>query len=409
MRRILLVTMPFAIALSVTSCCTNHHKAQGAPAVVPTTEVTAVSSGIETSKEAEIPLYKEEMVVGKKEVSNGGVLIRTTVKTEEVSQPIELQREEYVIERIPAGQAVDKSTVTAFQGREIYIPLTREEPVATKRTWLTEKVQLGKRVEIDHQTVSTPVRSEDVEITKTAGKASGNIWAEAAPVAAASSEPNALHLAKEEIVVGKTQVENGGVNVKKIVHSQVASQPIELQREEYTLNRSPLTEQKLAPADFTQREARLNLTREEPVVGTRILPTEVVRVRKQIETDKQVVTGKIRSEGIEVVKLTPNAAMGGTGTAGQAGVTTISDSESPVTLEGKAVCAKCQLHLTEDCQTVIQTEKDGKKVNYYVVKNEVTKNFKENLCKESKKVTAMGSVAEVAGKLEFTPTEIKLR
>lgn len=410
MKRIILVAGLAATALIATGCCTSHQKAQaqGAPVVAPTTEVTAASS-IETTNEAEIPLFKEEMVVGKKEVSNGGVLIRTTVKTEDVSQPVELQREEYVIERVPASEAVGKTTATAFQGREIYIPLTREEPMAMKRTWLTEKVQLGKRVEIDKQTVSSPVRSEDVEITKSAGKAStGTIWGEPASVAAAPTEPNALHLAKEELIVGKTQVDNGGVNVKKIVHTQTASQPIELQREEYTLDRSPLAEHKLASTDFTQKEVRLNLTREAPVVSTRIQPTEYVRVRKHIETDKQVVSGQIRSEGIEVVKLAANeAAMGGTGTAGQSGFTTISESSG--TLNGKALCGKCQLHLTETCQPVIQAEKDGKTVNYYVVKNDVTKSFKENLCKEAKMVTATGSVAEVAGKLEFTPTEIKLQ
>jgi hypothetical protein len=41
-----------------------------------------------------IELRKEELVVGKREISNGGVLIRTVVQTENVSQPVELRREE---------------------------------------------------------------------------------------------------------------------------------------------------------------------------------------------------------------------------------------------------------------------------------------------------------------------------
>jgi uncharacterized protein (TIGR02271 family) len=152
--------------------------AQGAPATQQATEVINASGGTETDSQADIPLHKEEMVVGKKDVSNGGVLIRTTVQTENVSQPIDLRREEYVIERVPASEAINRGLTdkgaTIFHGQEIYIPLTREDPVASKRTVLVEKVHLGKHVETDNQTVSTPVRSEDVEITKVDGTAAGN-------------------------------------------------------------------------------------------------------------------------------------------------------------------------------------------------------------------------------------------
>jgi hypothetical protein len=79
------------------------------------------------------------------------------------------------------------------------------------------------------------------------------------------------------------------------------------------------------------------------------------------------------------------------------------------TITGEAKCAKCMLHQGDKCQTVIQAEnKKGKMVNYYLVDNEVSKGFHENVCKDTKKVTATGTVKKVDGKNEFTVTKIDL-
>ncbi len=79
------------------------------------------------------------------------------------------------------------------------------------------------------------------------------------------------------------------------------------------------------------------------------------------------------------------------------------------TITGEAKCAKCMLKETEKCQTVIQVEnRAGKKVNYYLVDNDVAKDFHENVCKAAKKVKAIGTVKKVDGKNEFTATKIEL-
>ncbi len=88
-------------------------------------------------------------------------------------------------------------------------------------------------------------------------------------------------------------------------------------------------------------------------------------------------------------------------------VRTLAANES-ITITGEGKCAKCALKETKECQNVIQTEKDGKTVNYYLVANDVSKEFHGKLCKETKKVTATGTVKEVDGKLELTPTKIVL-
>jgi len=334
------MAFPMATALLIAGCASSSPQttssrpgAEGAPAIQQNTDVIADSGGVENSTQANIQLHKEEMVVGKRDVSNGGVVIRTVVKTENVSQPVELQREEYVLERVPASEVTAAATDTnqiIFQGQEIYIPLTRQEPVATKRTVVAEKVEVGKRIETDRQTVTTPVRSEDVQITKIAAPEPGNYWQEAAPVgAAAPHDANSLHLTREEMVVGKTIVGNGGVKLQKVVHTEQASQPVDLTREEYTIDRSPVSNAQVVDADFSQREIRLDLLRQEPVVGTRILPTDYIRVRKQMHVDTQTVTGAVRSENIEVVKIAAGTpAMGGTSAASQSGTNVVNESGS---------------------------------------------------------------------------------
>ena len=79
------------------------------------------------------------------------------------------------------------------------------------------------------------------------------------------------------------------------------------------------------------------------------------------------------------------------------------------TIKGEAKCAKCALHQADKCQTAIESEnKAGKKVTYYLADNETAKNFHKEICKESKQVTATGTVKKGAdGKMELTASKIE--
>jgi hypothetical protein len=67
------------------------------------------------------------------------------------------------------------------------------------------------------------------------------------------------------------------------------------------------------------------------------------------------------------------------------------DAKNEVTLTGTMVCAKCKLHEADKCQNVLQVEKDGKTVNYYLTDNKTSKDFHDNICKnDGEKVTVTG-------------------
>ncbi|HXR03414.1 MAG TPA: DUF6370 family protein [Verrucomicrobiae bacterium] len=81
---------------------------------------------------------------------------------------------------------------------------------------------------------------------------------------------------------------------------------------------------------------------------------------------------------------------------------------SETTLTGTLVCGKCKLHETKECQNVLQVEKDGKTVNYYLTQNKVSKDFHSNICaNDGEKVTVTGKVKEKSGKETVTATKIE--
>ena len=79
-----------------------------------------------------------------------------------------------------------------------------------------------------------------------------------------------------------------------------------------------------------------------------------------------------------------------------------------IKITGDAKCGKCALKETDKCQNVIQVAKRGKIVTYYLVENDVSKAFHENVCHEPKKATAIGTDKQVDGKHQFTATKISL-
>jgi len=80
-------------------------------------------------------------------------------------------------------------------------------------------------------------------------------------------------------------------------------------------------------------------------------------------------------------------------------------ADKEVTITGDGQCAKCSLKETTKCQNAIKTA-DGK--TYYLADNKVSKDFHDEVCKETKKVTATGTVKDVDGKMKLTASKIDL-
>ena len=91
-----------------------------------------------------------------------------------------------------------------------------------------------------------------------------------------------------------------------------------------------------------------------------------------------------------------------------ASLSTAFAADKEITLTGEGKCGKCALKETKDCQNVVQVEKAGKKITYYLEQNDVAKKFHPEICTATKKVKVTGTVKEVDGKQRLTAKKIEL-
>jgi type 1 fimbria pilin len=86
----------------------------------------------------------------------------------------------------------------------------------------------------------------------------------------------------------------------------------------------------------------------------------------------------------------------------------LADDAGQVTLTGTVVCGKCKLHITKECQNVLQVvDESGTTNNFFLVQNDVSKNFHENICQnDGEKATVTGTINEKHGQEVMTATSI---
>ena len=158
-----------------------HHEATDAPAATHreytatapllTADTSTKTRDAKAGETIEVPLSEEQLKVGKRNVETGAVRLRKIIRTEVVNTPVELRREDVVVERIAAKDMRPGDMKAAdFNEKNIDITLHREEAVVGKETVVTGAVRLNKTVETETQTVSDTVRKEDVEVDKSGVK-----------------------------------------------------------------------------------------------------------------------------------------------------------------------------------------------------------------------------------------------
>ena len=126
-------------------------------------ETTGTRTGVGREGVVEVPLAEETLNVGKRTVEEGRVRLRKIVRTEQANVPVELRREDVVIERV-TPESVTAGTETSFREEQIEVPLTREEAVVQKETHVTGAVRVRKTEDAETRTVGDTVRREDVVV-----------------------------------------------------------------------------------------------------------------------------------------------------------------------------------------------------------------------------------------------------
>ena len=95
-----------------------------------------------------------------------------------------------------------------------------------------------------------------------------------------------------------------------------------------------------------------------------------------------------------LVALSPIAAFGG--------------DTGQVTLTGLLVCGKCKLHVTENCESVLQVSEGGKRVDYFLINNKVSTDFHPKICMTNgMNVSVTGTAKEENGVEFLTASKIE--
>ncbi|RYG99044.1 MAG: DUF2382 domain-containing protein [Alphaproteobacteria bacterium] len=127
------------------------------------TSGTATSTAIDADNEEVIPVIEEELRVGKRDVNNGRVRVRSYVTETPVSESVSLRDENVEITRRTVDRPLNGNE-DAFVDRTIEAEEHREEAVISKEAHVVEEISLKKTAQQRQETVSDSVRKTEVEV-----------------------------------------------------------------------------------------------------------------------------------------------------------------------------------------------------------------------------------------------------
>lgn len=124
------------------------------------------TAGRTAEQEEVIPIVEEQLVVGKRDVSRGGVRVRSYVTETPVHEQIRLRNERVNVERRSVDQPLSAADTDAFRERTIDMTATGEEAVVGKTARVVEEVVVSKTAEEHVEEVDDTVRRTDVEVDR---------------------------------------------------------------------------------------------------------------------------------------------------------------------------------------------------------------------------------------------------
>jgi uncharacterized protein (TIGR02271 family) len=115
---------------------------------------------------------------------------------------------------------------------------------------------------------------------------------------------DAMTRSEEELRVGTTRREAGRARLRKYVVTEEETVTVPVQREEVRVEREPITDANVDDAmdgpAISEEEHEVVLHEDEPVVETRAVPKERVRMNKDTVTEQETVTEQVRKERVDV-------------------------------------------------------------------------------------------------------------
>ena len=116
------------------------------------------------TQEEVIPVYEENLKVGKRIIEQGHVRVRVYTVERPVEEGLTLREERVAVERRPVDRPASGVPGEAFRDRTIDVTTHREEPVVAKEARVKEEIVVRKEADERQETVRDTVRSTEVDV-----------------------------------------------------------------------------------------------------------------------------------------------------------------------------------------------------------------------------------------------------
>ncbi len=117
-----------------------------------------------TDADQTIKVIKENLEVGKREVEQGGVRVRSRIIERPVEESVRLREERVTVQRNPVNRPATDADLTAFKEGDITMTERSEVPVVSKTANVVEEISVGKEVNERTETIRDTVRETDVDV-----------------------------------------------------------------------------------------------------------------------------------------------------------------------------------------------------------------------------------------------------
>ena len=114
-----------------------------------------------------LPVVREELKVGKREIETGKVTVQIVPHTERklIEQPLEAETVD--VERVPVNRIVERAEPPREEGDVTVVPVYQEVLVIEKKLMLKEEVRIARRKRTLQGRHEAELRCEEVHITRT--------------------------------------------------------------------------------------------------------------------------------------------------------------------------------------------------------------------------------------------------
>lgn len=160
---------PVLLSLGV-GCESSHGSRQTAR--MAGQQQTAASTKTASSQEVTVPVVKEQMQVGKREVQEGATRVQKRIIEKPVEKSVTLKDENVRVEQRSANRPV-KDPDKAFKEQTIEMTESKEVPMVTKEARQTGEVALKKDVQQQKETIRDTVRSTDIDVINSGDQEAG--------------------------------------------------------------------------------------------------------------------------------------------------------------------------------------------------------------------------------------------